>query len=219
MRIRRHLRRRAVALPLVLASLTGAVAKDRRAETVSLEQLLSALAKMPGLEARFTEEKHLALLAAPLRSSGRLYFVRPGYLLRRVESPSRSEVLVTPSAVVVREAERRESFDLEQLAELRPLVQALLWLLAGKQEQLEQVFRARWSARPGQPSWTLQLLPKAKGLAKLVRAIRIRGEGYAVRRVRIEEASGDWSLMTILAANHRRRFSAQEKSRLFGSQR
>src|SRR5262245_33876290 len=52
--------------------------------------LFATFARIPGLEAHYTEKKHLALLAAPLESKGRLYFLAPGYLARVVESPEKS---------------------------------------------------------------------------------------------------------------------------------
>src|SRR6185312_8153260 len=61
-----------------------------------LSQLMAAFSRMPGLEARFVEEKRIGMLARPLTSSGRLYFARPGLLLRRVEQPQQSEVIITP---------------------------------------------------------------------------------------------------------------------------
>src|ERR1700712_3927458 len=74
------------------------------AETLQLSQLMAAFSRMPGLEARFVEEKHLSMLARPLTSQGRLYFARPGLLLRRVEQPQKSEVLITPQQLTLKDA-------------------------------------------------------------------------------------------------------------------
>ena len=52
--------------------------------------LLRALATVEGLEAKFIEDKHLALLRAPLSSKGRLYFTRPGHMARMHRRAPRS---------------------------------------------------------------------------------------------------------------------------------
>src|SRR5690606_13028439 len=65
-------------------------------------QLFEKLAALDGLEATFVETKKLALLRAPLKSKGSLYYMRPGYLLREIESPSPSRVLITPTTLELR---------------------------------------------------------------------------------------------------------------------
>src|SRR5689334_3239312 len=59
--------------------------KPEAAVAIDATGLLRAFSGMPGLEARFREEKRIALLARPLTSEGRLFFTHPGLLLRRVE--------------------------------------------------------------------------------------------------------------------------------------
>src|SRR5664279_2835561 len=81
-------------------------------QPASFDVLLGAFAHMPGLEARFVEDKHLALLAEPLQSSGVLFFARPGMLLRRVEAPRKSEVVITPTELRMKDADGEQSIDL-----------------------------------------------------------------------------------------------------------
>jgi hypothetical protein len=107
-----RVRGRALALGFALAIVAGIAASPASAETVApveahtpaaapptLAALLEGFQTMPGFEARFEEEKTLALLAVPLRSRGRLYFAPPSTLLRRVESPDPHDILIREQVV------------------------------------------------------------------------------------------------------------------------
>jgi hypothetical protein len=172
---------------------------------------------MPGLEARFVEEKRLGLLAAPLVSRGRIYFTHPGLLLRRIEEPTRSEVVITPSELRIREPGHVEVIDLRSRGDVRPFVESLVWILAGNREALEAAYRIRFERSDAvREAWTLTLVPRRAPLDRLFREIRITGTGLAVNEIRVTETNGDETLTRILEANPARRFSDAEKRRLFG---
>ena len=59
--------------------------------------LFDLFASSPGFEARYAEEKHLGLLAVPIKSRGKLLFLPPGHLTRIVEEPEPARVFITPS--------------------------------------------------------------------------------------------------------------------------
>src|SRR5690606_19339427 len=65
-------------------------------EPQTATQLFTRLRTLTGLEATFVEVKKLALLKMPLQSEGTLYYMQPGYLLRQVNKPKPSRVLITP---------------------------------------------------------------------------------------------------------------------------
>src|SRR5690606_15058899 len=178
------------------------------------EGLLRAFAAMPGLEARYVEEKTMSLLAVPLASEGTLFFAPPGYLLRRVEKPKPAELLIAGGTLRMREGGKVQELDLASRSDVRPLVESLLWLFTGNHEALREAFHLRFEAGA---SWTLSLKPKRAPLDKLVREIRLGGEGLAVHTVEVHESSGDRSVMRILDANPRRTFDADEMRRLFGA--
>ncbi|MFW6051020.1 MAG: outer membrane lipoprotein carrier protein LolA [Myxococcota bacterium] len=201
-----------LAAVLAVAAAVPAAAQD---DGVDLDALLSAFARMPGLEAAFVEEKHMALLAKPLVSRGRLYFTSPGLLLRRVRSPRPSEVVVTPRAVRFRDGDGEQTIDLRSRSEVRPLVETMVWLLEGDREALESAYRMAFRERG--EGWTLALTPRSAPLSKLVARIRVRGEGYAVREIRVEETSGDATVTRITDVNPRRTFTDREKRKLFGT--
>lgn len=204
--------------PLSAVATPGPVRAEKPAASaaVDLPTLLSAFAGMPGLEARFVEEKRIALLAQPLESKGRLYFTKPGLLLRRVEAPSPSEVVITPDEVRLKEHGREQTIDLRTRRDLRPFIESLVWILAGNQKALADVYRLSFEPeREGAP-WQLTLTPKGEPLSRLVQHIRIRGKGLAVSEVEVRETSGDESVTRIVEANPARTFDADERRRLFG---
>lgn len=190
---------------------------------VDLGALLASFRAMPGLEARFTEEKKLALLARPLKSEGTIYFLPGVALLRATESPKKSEILIAGDYLTIRESGRDleggqagkiERLDLRAMHAVRPLVEGLLMLFTGDRAALERAFSADLKSEGAE--WELQLAPKDSQLAHLLERMTIRGSGYLVRTIVIKERSGDESTMRILEANPRRRFSAEERASLFG---
>lgn len=184
---------------------------------VDAAALLGAFAKMPGLEARFREEKHLALLAKPLESRGRLYFTHPGLLLRRVEAPQPSEVIITGDSVRIRDASGEQALDLRARKDLRPFVESLTWILAGNRKALEGAYAVSFQAESASAPWQLSLKPKVAPLSRLIAHIRITGHGYAVEQIEVLETNGDKAITHILEANPKRSFDAAERAKLFGT--
>lgn len=193
------------------------------------DDLLAGFAAMPGFEGRFVEEKTLSLLAVPLRSEGRIYFAPPSFLLREMTSPQPQRVLVSASHIRLSGGGREEVIDLASRAEVRPLVESLIWLFTGDRIALESAFRIDFAPAPapapaeGQgegeaesEGWMLRLSPLEAPLSQLISRLVIRGDGLGARQIDVEEVSGDRSEMRILEANPERRFSATELESLFG---
>ncbi|MFK7895792.1 MAG: outer membrane lipoprotein carrier protein LolA [Myxococcota bacterium] len=217
----------------------GAALSAKADEPKSVKELLAAFREMPGFEARFVEDKHLALLAIPLRSEGRLYFAPPALLLRDVLSPSPQRVLLQgnqvrlssgpgangasdPSGVV-----REQVIDLSARPEIRPLVESVLWLLSGDEAALEGAFEIEFvpskleadtlEAESGGDEWILRLIPRDDALAQLLARLVVRGRGMETTEIAVEESSGDRSVMRILEPNPARVFSEAERESIFGT--
>jgi len=206
-----------IALGLLCAA--GAAAQPQQpaaAAQPDVSQLMAAFARMPGLEARFVEKKRMGLLAQPLESRGRLFFARPGLLLRRVESPSRSEVLITPKELKLRDANGEQSIDLRARPDVRPFVESLTWLLAGDQKALASVYALQFERSDKGAPWQLTLTPRAEPLAHLIAYVRVVGSGLAVTEIRVREKGGDETVTEIVDANPSRKFAPAELKSLFG---
>jgi outer membrane lipoprotein-sorting protein len=201
---------------LLWLSTTATVVHAQKAPAVDATQLLRAFSQMPGLEARFVEEKHISMLALPLESAGVLYFARPGLLLRRVEKPRSSEVLITPTRLQLVDAEGKKTIDLGTRPDLRPFVQSLVWILTGDEKALSRTYQITFvPSREGSP-WTLTLVPRTEPLSHMIAHIRILGQGARVSEVEVQEKSGDRTVTRIVDANPARTFSKTERHKLFG---
>lgn len=180
----------------------------------SLDELLAAFAAMPGLEARFVEEKSIGLLAVPLVSEGTLYFTRPGLLFRRVDSPSPAEVRITPTTLEFFDGVSRETVDLAARPDVRLFVQSLVWILAGDRDAIDGAFDATYAVDGDR--WTARFAPKVAPMNELIEAIELDGVGRGVATITVRETSGDVAVTRIVDANPARVFSSDERARLFG---
>jgi hypothetical protein len=205
-----------VLLVSAVCGLAHAAEPQSAPAPVTLETLLGAFQTMPGLEARFVEDKHIGLLAAPLQSQGRLYFVGPGLLARHTDAPSKSSVVIAPDAVRYADAEGSGRIDLSARPDVRLFVESFVRVLAGDRAGLEKIYVLRFTPPAGDAAgWSLELVPRGPPLKDLVTRLSIRGQGLAVTEVRVDEATGDYSVTRILEANPERRFTADERERLF----
>ncbi len=185
-------------------------------------ELLAGFREISALEARFEEDKFLAILAAPLRSRGRLYFLPPSTLLRRVEEPDRQEILIHEGRIHLSHGGKTRTIDLAARGELRPLVDSLIWILTGDLESIESFYRVGYEVfdsetdRAGGNRWQLTLTPKRAPLSNLLQELRVRGERHTVDTLELIETSGDRTLTRILDANAQRKFGPEERLDLFG---
>ena len=202
-------------LCVAVCSLSGFAAAEGSASRVELDDLLGAFSKMSGLEARFVEEKKMQILAVPLRSEGRLYFAPPGYLLRRIERPQPSKVLITPNELLVDDGVRKEVIDLGARRDVRSFVSSFVSLLAGDKAALEAAYAITLEPLPAR-RWQMALRPKSPPLSTIIREVRVTGEGLAVDEIRVFDTNGDQTTTRMLEVNPARRFNASERKALFG---
>ncbi|MBL9079719.1 MAG: outer membrane lipoprotein carrier protein LolA [Planctomycetes bacterium] len=194
-------------------------ARPRPADAAALFARLGAVT---GLEATFEEQKHLALLAVPLQSKGRLYFHRPdpkgpGWLVREVTAPEPQSVRITPRELRLENRDGVEVIDLARSDKVRTFVQSLVHVFAGDEAALRKSYDVVYAPVPDDAAaWTLQLTPRAAPLDKLLRQLRLVGRGEAVERIEVLEPNGDRTVTRITTANPDRRFDAAEKRKLFG---
>jgi hypothetical protein len=188
----------------------SALAQQQR---MTLQRLLSAFQSMPGLSARFTEEKRLAMLAVPLRSEGEILFAPPDRLLRKVTSPTPSAALLIGGRLTLEAGGRRQEMDLSQSEVVSGFVDTFRHVLAGDQAALERTYRMVF--RVDDDGWRLTLNPKTDALRRFLRNIVLEGDGASIRSMIMNEANGDTSVTTFSEVNARRRFSDAERTRLF----
>jgi outer membrane lipoprotein-sorting protein len=212
------------ALTLVGAVLAGAVlagavlagaARAQEAPPADLDALMARFAAAPGFEARFEEEKRIALLAVPVRSEGRIYFAPPGRLLRRVERPDASVALIADGRLRMRQGERREEIRMDDNPVLRGFIDSFRAVLAGDRAALARFYDARYQPDAASGAWELTLRPRDAALARFLREIRLRGQGTVIREMRMVEVNGDETRTTFHDVNTARRFGESEARTLF----
>jgi hypothetical protein len=205
---------RLVALALALTgSLAAAEPQSSRAQ---LERLAQRLAEMPGLSARFEEEKRISLLRAPLTSEGTLYYERPDRIARYTERPAASSWVLQGERLVVSDPDGAREVDLGSVPALAPFIGALRFVLRGDLASLERAFELRFEP-PGSDtgSWRLGLTPREAPLRDHVAAIEIEGAGAELSSLRVQEVGGDETLERFSQVDPLRRFSEAERSRIF----
>lgn len=179
-----------------------------------LSELLAAFRKCPGLSADFIEEKHIVLLGAPLKSSGRIYFHPPYHIARVTEKPNKSHLVVSGKKIVVKEGNSRKEVDLSDKPALRDLIGSLLHLLSGDEQQLRANYEVNFRQEKS-TEWHLVLFPRNSAVKKLVESFSFAGSGIVLRELRVKEKNGDESITRFSSVNTERKFSAKEIAQIF----
>lgn len=175
------------------------------------DALFAALRALPGLEARYTEHKHMALLAVPLESRGTLRYAAPGLLRRDVTHPRPATLVITPDALRITEDGTTETIDLRARTDVRLFVDALVRVLAGDRDRLAATYAIDYAPAPD-GTWALTLTPKVAPLSDILTALRLAGRGPVVTTIRVDETNGDHTLTTITAATPRTYTPAERKA-------
>jgi outer membrane lipoprotein-sorting protein len=183
---------------LIVGLLAGHVAADAPPATlISGEPARSAkqdpvfkLLEQQRLACTFTEEKHVALLARPLTSSGTIVFDRDKGIVRAVLKPKPQKVVLTKTSLKIVKGKTVEEIPLDKSKDLKAFALIFPTLLRGERFALEKSFdiglygsEADW--------WALTFAPRSAALKKFVKTVTVFGKKTDVVALRIVEASGD----------------------------
>lgn len=159
---------------------------------VTAEELLEEFAKMPGLYAEFKEEKHMALLAAPLVSKGTLHFSRDR-LARHTTSPLRSSLVIQGNRIDFGDEQGHDSIDFSQNQVVKLFVESFTKILAGDRAALERIYKIDFEpmGEPGERAWKLTLKPKVEPMTKYIDRLEVEGKGLSFSVMRMYEVGGD----------------------------
>jgi outer membrane lipoprotein-sorting protein len=148
------------------------------------------LATLGKLSCKFVEEKHVALLARPLRSTGTIYFARDRGIARTTLAPRPEQVVLTQRSLRIRKGARIEEVPLDKTKELRAFAMIFPTLLRGDRGELERAFEIGVH-RGDHDWWALAFTPKSDALRKLVRRVVVFGRKAEIVSLQVIEASGD----------------------------
>jgi hypothetical protein len=195
----------------------GAEVSQGEEPRFDLESLFAELASMPGLEARFREEKRIALLREPLVSHGVLYFAPPDRLLRHVREPVESTLLLRGRELSIGSSRGIRTIDLGADSVLRTFVDPFRLLLAGDIEALRTSYRVQLEASGNPPArrWEIRLEPLHSPVQDAITWIRLSGQGRELFELEVREVSGDVTITRFSAVDTERHFSDRDFAELF----
>lgn len=189
-------------LAVVIAIIT-AIASPARAEDPSPARLLAgapahgaaidpvfAKLKFARMRCAFREEKHVALLAKPLRSAGTIVFDHARGIARITTAPRPSRAVLTASSLKITTDQHTEEIPLDKMRDLRAFALIFPTLLRGDRAELERAFELGLYG-DAKASWALAFVPRAEALRKLVSRVVVLGRADTLVGLQIHEASGD----------------------------
>jgi Outer membrane lipoprotein carrier protein LolA-like len=168
---------------------------SRAADTPALDAVMSLLAQRRHGEADFTEEKFLAMLKAPARSTGRLIYDAPDHLEEQTLTPRPQSVVLDHGILTMRSGTRSRTLALADYPQFAPLIDSIRATLAGDRAALEQAFEVHFDG--ALEHWQLQLEPHDPKLRATLQQIELTGARDAISQVEIRQRNGDRSLMHI----------------------
>jgi len=146
--------------------------------------------KVERMTTKFSEEKHVALLAKPLVSTGTIYFDRDKGIARIQATPKPQKVVLTKTTLRITKGDKVEDIPLDKSKDLQAFALIFPTLLRGERAELEKTFDialygsdADW--------WAVTFAPKTDSLKKLVKRVVVFGHKADVVSLQIAEASGD----------------------------
>jgi hypothetical protein len=181
--------RAAVGVSLWLAAWAAGAADW---EVGKLMELLRA--HRPG-KATFHETRYLALLERPVETSGELTFTPPDRLDKRTLGLNAERLVVDRESLTIERAGKKLVMPLRDYPQVGVLVESIRGTLAGDRAALEKAYSLALEGDAAR--WKLVLRPKDPQLLKIVTRIEISGTQALVRRVDIEQADGDRSMMVV----------------------
>lgn len=187
---------RAAALVLL------AVALPAHAEEL-LGNILRRLAEPPVVRAQFVQERLISDMTRPTLSRGRITVSRRDGVLWQIESPVKLVLAFTPGGIVetgadgVRRSRGQRPGAIE--AEVARIMQGIL---GADEASLKANFDA--VAQGSLDRWTIHLTPRAREMARFLRAVRLGG-GRHLEAIEIEETSGNTTTIRM------RQFALAEK--------
>jgi outer membrane lipoprotein-sorting protein len=164
---------------------------------LSLDMLMEQFTRISSAEVRFREEKQLALLQAPLVVEGTLSYQAPDYLRKEVTLPEHSLFEIRGDTLYIETGNEQRTLSLDSHPLIRAFAESWRALLSGNGKTLKRHFETELSGNI--EHWTLRLQPRDAQARTYIEAIIIIGSGVHIHSAETLEASGDTTLMTIMA--------------------
>jgi hypothetical protein len=142
------------------------------------------------LRCGFREDKHIALLARPLQSTGVIYFDRDRGIVRTTRTPHVEKVVLTRTALRIQKGDHTEDIPLDKSKDLQAFALVFPTLLRGDRAGIERSFEIALYGR-ADGWWALAFTPRSESLRALVRRVVVFGRAGELVGLQVAEASGD----------------------------
>ena len=154
----------------------------------SLDALLEQLAAQEVLEHSFTEYRLSELTTGTTEQTGYMLYRAPDFLEQRIEAPRISVWRLDGNTLELESGDEQRSMTLDDAPEAHAMADALLGLLNGDRERLEQSWHTDFQS--GERGWRLQLWADSRG-ARLLGSVEFRGQGEQLHYIIFHERGGD----------------------------
>lgn len=202
----------------LLACALGALAPvAAHAQELTVEALLARFARIERMSCSYREEKRIALLSSPIVTSGTIHYARPDRMARRVTAPSEQVLLLEGSTLRMGDRRSVETIDLASQPVVRSFVDGIVLLLRGDRAGLERTYRV--SLQSTGQAWTLVLRPRVSPLDRFLSEIRFEGDEGGLRRMSMDEVSGDTTTTVFSDVQFDRTWTPAEQARIFSMPR
>lgn len=147
------------------------------------------------LRGHFVQQKSVKGFKKPLISGGNFTIWRGHGLIWHTQTPFDSTLELRRDRLSVNRADGRSGYQLDSEHEpgLRAVNELIFALFSGDVAMLQKHFILQGNLS-GNQDWALALMPQNSGLMQVFRRIELSGDRY-VRQVRLEESSGDSTLI------------------------
>jgi outer membrane lipoprotein-sorting protein len=196
-----------------LLTLGAAPASAETLPVADLPSLLAGMRSSPGVVARFTEVRELALLSSPLEAAGTIYFVPPSRMVRVVTRPGRSRFVVDGDKVRFEDEAGSRGLDLAASPMARQMIDSFVVLFSGDEARLKSLYVAEF--RGDAAAWTLKLTPRSAPLDRMIAYFELSGREARIDRMVAAEPDGDRTVTTFGETDARHLFGEKELSELF----
>jgi len=186
-----------IGLVAALGLVGPAIAQPPGKSTLVLAQLMQELSQVKSARGRFVERKHLAMLNAPLESSGTLVYAAPGRLEKHMLSPREESLILDGETLLIdnKDTGQRRSFPLPEHPVVWAFVESIRSTLTGDLPTLQRFYEVSLEGDAG--AWRLRLKPRDARMRQAAREIRVGGSGTWVNLIEVIEAGGDRSVTVI----------------------
>jgi hypothetical protein len=191
---------RFLILLLGLASAFAQAEDESPAATAGwgLPQLMQSLSQVKSSQGKFKERKYLAVLIAPLDSSGTLLFQAPGHLEKHTLKP-KAESLVLDQGVLTIDSKARNikrTLVLQEYPAVWAFVESIRSTLAGDLPTLQRLYKIKLNGNAAK--WSMRLEPLDQKTRQVMDEIVISGRGARVTNIETTEPNGDHTMMTVV---------------------